>query len=84
MCRVLIPVPFSKCLTLFAVLGICFRPGKGVVYAKCACVFPDFLEAEVLRETSILIMRSQQNTGVRIEVILNEIACFLDSFDVES
>jgi hypothetical protein len=87
MCRALIPVPFTKCLTLLfvVVLGICFRLSdeKGLSYDECACVFPDFLEVTVLRETSNRILQSQQSTKVRIEVILNEIASFLESFDVE-
>jgi hypothetical protein len=84
MCRVLV-LPFGKCLTLFVVLGFCFRLSdeKLSFYDECACVFPDFLEATVLNETSSLILRSQQSTKVRIEVILNEIASSLDSFDVE-
>jgi hypothetical protein len=86
MCRALIPVPFSKCLTIFVVVGIRFRLSdeNRLFYDECACVFPDFLEATVLRETSSLILRSQQSTKVRIEVILNEVSSFLDSFDVES
>jgi hypothetical protein len=52
-------------------------------YDECACVFPDFLGESLLRETSSLVMRSQQNSKVRIEVILNEVSSFLDSFDIE-
>jgi hypothetical protein len=53
-------------------------------YDECACVFPDFLGFSLLRETSSLVMRSQHSTKVRIEVVLNEVSSFLDSFDVES
>jgi hypothetical protein len=53
-------------------------------YDECACVFPDFLGDSLLKETSSLVMRSQQSTKLRIEVVLNEVSSFLNSFDIES
>jgi len=47
-------------------------------------IFPGFFEDTVLRDTSTLILQSQEITKTRIEVILNEILSFLTTFDVDA